>query len=259
MKRQMGWALTAVTAVAIGAVGVAFAADPPIVVRAGNMILRFNGGVLPKTLPKHELAPMRFHASGSFSTVDGTHMPALEEAIFDSDKDIVVGVEGLPVCRLDQLQSRDTKHAEQACGDAVLGKGTATVEVEFPEQAPIVSTGPLVLFNGGERDGAITFLAHAYVSVPAPTAVVTTARLTKERKGPFGLHSEVKVPVIAGGAGSIVKASLSAGRVYTYKGEQRSVLSGRCADGRIQARGTFMFRDGAEISGNLLRTCQAVG
>ena len=101
----------------------------------------------------------------------------------------------------------------------------------------------------------MTLLAYTYVSVPAPTAVVTTARLTRERKGVYGLHSVVKVPRIAGGAGSIVRANLSARRVYTYKGERRSVLSGRCPDGRIYARGTFFFRDGSQISGNLVRTC----
>ena len=257
MRRQLGWAAAAVVAAVVGAVGLAFAAEPPIVVRAGNMVLRLNGGVTPKALPKHERAPMGFHASGEFSTVDGTHPPALKEAVFDSDRDIVVSVEGLPSCRIDQLIAQDTKHAKAECGDAILGKGSATVEVAFPEQAPFDAIGPLILFNGGERGGVVTFLAYTYVSVPAPTAVVTTAKLTRERNGPYGLHSVVRIPRIAGGAASIVKANISARRVYTYKGERRSVLSGRCPDGRIQAKGTFEFRDGASIFGNLLRTCTA--
>jgi hypothetical protein len=259
MRRQLGWAVTAVVSLVVVSAGVAIAADPPIVVRAGSMVLTLNGGVTPKALPKSTFAPMGFHASGNLTMVDGTHPPALEEAVFDTDKDIVVDVEGLPSCRLADLTARDTKHAEAACGDAILGKGSATVEVAFPEQAPFLATGPLILFNGGERGGAITFLAYTYVSVPVPTAVVTTATLTKERKGPFGLHSVVKVPRIAGGAASIVKANLSARRVYTYKGEQHSVLSGRCPDGQIHARGTFKYDDGSVLSGNLLRTCTVAG
>jgi hypothetical protein len=239
----------------IGVAALAFAAEPPVVVRAGNMVLRLNGGVTPKTLPKNEFAPMGFHASGDFATVDGSHPPALGEAVFDSDKDIVVDVEGLPACSVAKLQAQDTEHAEAACGEAILGKGSATVEVAFPEQAPFDATGPLILFNGGERRGVITLLAYTYVSVPAPTAVVTTAKLTKQRNGVYGLHSVVKIPRIAGGAGSIVRANLSARRVYTYKGERRSVLSGRCPDGRVYARGTFKFSDGSSIFGNLVRTC----
>jgi hypothetical protein len=259
MKRQLRLAVIVGMASAIAAVAVALAAEPAIVVRAGNMVLTLDGGVSPKVLPKHDLVPMGFHASGDFSTVDGSHPPALKEAFFDSDKDIVVSVEGLPACRINQLEARDTAHAEAACGTAILGKGSATVEVAFPEQAPFKATGPLILFNGGERGGVVRLLAYTYVSVPAPTAVVTTATLTKERKGPFGLHSVVKVPVIAGGAGSIVSASLSARRVYSYRGERRSVLSGSCPDGRIQARGTFEFRDGTSIAGSLVRTCTAAG
>lgn len=255
MRRQLCWAVTVGIAAVVGMAGLAFAADPPVVIRAGNMVVRLDGGVTPKALPRNEFAPMGFHASGNISTRDGTHPPALEESVFDSDKDIVVNVGGLSVCRISQLRAQDTKHAEAACGDAILGKGSVTVEVAFPEQAPFDATGPLILFNGGEKGGVVTFLAYTYVSVPAPTAVVTTATLTKERKGPYGLHSVIKIPPIAGGAGSVVRGNISARRVYTYEGERRSVLSGRCPDGRIHARGTFFFRDGSQISGNLVRTC----
>jgi hypothetical protein len=256
MKSRLGWVgATGAAVVVLGFVGLALAAERAVVVRAGNMVLRLNGGVTPKALPKHEFAPMGFHANGALSTVDGSHPPALAEAIFDTDKDIVVSVEGLPACGLEQLRAQDTEHAEAACHGAILGKGSASVEVVFPEQAPIHSTGPLVLFNGGERGGVVTLLAHAYVNVPAPTAVVTTVTMTKERKGPFGLHTVVKVPPIAGGAGSYVRSNLSARRVYTYRGERRSVLSGRCPDGRIHAMGTFKFRDGTQIRGNLVRPC----
>jgi len=258
MKGQLSWALLVTGVVAVLA-GAAVAAEPPTVVRAGNLVLRLNGGVTPKALPKHELAPMGFHASGALEAIDGTHPPALGEAAFDTDRDLVVGVEGLPACSLAKLVARDTEHAKAACGGAVLGEGSATVEVSFPEQEPIHSTGPLVLFNGGERGGVITLLAHAYVNVPAPTAVVATVRVTRQRKGPYGLHFVVEVPRIAGGAGSVIAANLSARRVYSYRGERRSLLSGRCADGTFLARGSFRYRDGTVLSGSLVRACEVAG
>jgi hypothetical protein len=259
MRKQLSWATVAAVGVIAVLVGVAVAAEPATVVRTGNLVLRLNGGVTPKALPKHELAPMGFHASGSLATTDGSHPPALEEAVFDTDRDLVVGVEGLPACSLAKLVAQDTEHAEAACRGAILGKGSASVEVSFPEQEPIHSTGPLVLFSGGERNGAITLLAHAYVNVPAPTAVVATVRVTRQRQGPYGLHFVVEVPRIAGGAGSVIAANLSARRVYSYRGERRSLLSGRCADGRFLARGSFRYRDGTVLSGRLVRTCEVAG
>ena len=120
-----------------------------------------------------------------------------------------------------------TRRAEAVCGDAIVGRGSATVEVVFPEQAPIRSTGPLLIFNGGERNGAITFIGHAYVSVPAPTAVVGTAKVTRVKKGAFGLHVTVDVPEIAGGAGSVVKAGLRLGPHLHLQGQAPQRLLGQ--------------------------------
>jgi hypothetical protein len=258
MRRGTAVAVAAALLIGIAAIGMAIAKGKrpkPTIVQAGKMVLEINGDITPKSLPRQKLAPMGFWASGKLSTIDGSHPPALEEAAFDSDKDVVVGVRGLPGCRIGQLQARETKRAEAACGEAIIGRGSATVEVAFPEQRPFDSTGPLVLFNGGERNGVISVLAHAYVSVPAPTAVVVTAKLSRVSKGDLGLHSRIEVPEIAGGAGSVVAANFRVRRVYTYKGKRRSVISGRCSDGRIQGRGTFGYSDGTLLSGGLVRTC----
>jgi len=257
MKKLIRGAIAGVALVALAAASVALGAGPATVVRAGNMVLRLNGGVTPEALPKHRFAPLKVHASGALRTVDGTHPPALEEANLLTDRDVVVSVDGLPTCRIDQLRAVETKRAEASCGDAILGRGSATVEVAFPEQKPFDATGPLILFNGGERGGAVTLFAYTYVSVPAPTAVVATARLTRVNKGPYGLHSVIDVPKIAGGAGSVVQANIEMGRFYTRGGKRRSVFSGRCSNGRLLARGTFVYRDGTSLSGGLLRDCAA--
>jgi hypothetical protein len=260
MRREVAGAAVALLLVGVALAGFAAAktkGPKPVVVRGGNMVLEINGDITPKALPEHRLAPMGIWGSGKLATLDGSHPPALEDAAFDADKDVFVSVEGLPACRLAQLEARETKTAEAVCGDAILGRGTATVEVAFPEQKPIVSTGPLVLFNGGERNGVVTVLAHAYVNVPAPTAVVATVRVERVSKGSLGLHIEVDVPKIAGGAGSTVAARFAMRRVYDYEGKRRSVLSGRCPDGRILGRGTFGYSDGTTLSGGIVRPCTA--
>ena len=262
MRRGVATAVAAMLLVGIASIGFAFAmgkGPKPTVVRAGNLVLEINGDITPQALPRHELAPMGIWGSGKLSTVDGSHPPALEEAVFDADKDAFVSVRGLPVCHLSQLQARETKTAEGACGNAILGRGSASVEVAFPEQRPIESTGPLVLFNGGERNGVVTVFAHAYVNVPAPTAVVSTVEISRVDKGALGLHLVVQIPKIAGGAGSPVAARFSMRREYTYKGKRRSVITGRCPDGRMIGRGTFTYSDETKLAGAIVRPCTARG
>ena len=256
-KAMTAGAVVLLVAVAVVGLAVAKGKPKPTIVRAGEMVLEINGDVTPKTLPRHELAPMGIWGSGKLSTVDGSHPPALEDASFDADKDAFVSVKGLPACRIGQLQARSSRDAEAACGEAIIGRGSATVEVAFPEQPPFDSTGPLILFNGGERNGVVTVLAHAYVNVPAPTAVVATVEVTRVSKGSLGLHVEVDVPRIAGGAGSVIAANFSLRRVYSFKGKRLSVLSGRCPDGKFQGKGTFVYSDGSRLSGGLVRPCTA--
>ena len=113
-------------------------------------------------------------------------------------KDIVVALRPAS-CRLADLEARDTKQADGVLWGCDSRQGSATVEIAFPEQAPFLSTGPLILFNGGERGGVVTFLAYTYVSVAGPRPrVVTTATLIRERKA-RSFSTPVKIPRIAGG------------------------------------------------------------
>lgn len=260
MKRRLIFALASMATIAVAAAGLALARDaqPPTVVRAGNMILSIAGGVAPQILPRDSFAPVGFYSIISFGTVDGAQPPALKQVVVDADKDVVVDVTGLPTCRKSQLESRDTASAIQACPKAIFGRGRGTVQVAFPEQPPFSSTGPLVLFNGGEEGGVTTLYIHAFVNVPAPTAIVTTAKITRVHNGPYGTHAVFNIPPIAGGNGAVTKGELSARRIYTYKGKRHSVLSARCSDGRIVARSTFEFRDNSTISASFLAPCKAV-
>src|SRR6188768_3518954 len=132
MRRAMAVMVAAVLLVVTVSIGFAIAESKdskPTVVRAGNLVLEVDGDVTPDALPERKFAPMGFWGSAKLSTIDGSHPPALRESVFDGDKDVVVGVEGLPVCRIGQLRAVETKKAEAACGDAILGRGSATVEV----------------------------------------------------------------------------------------------------------------------------------
>jgi hypothetical protein len=225
------------------------------VVRAGNLVFGDNGGISPVKLPRHGFAPATARIIGKVDTVDGTHPPALSHLEADIDKTIRVDAVGLPTCRLGQLEARSTADAKQVCGDAVIGSGSAEVEVAFPEQTPFSSSGPLVLFNAGVSGKTTKVLLHAYVDVPAPTAIVVPATVTRIHKGRFGLHLEASIPRIAGGAGSATKFELKIGRRFAYKGEKRSFLSASCPTGNWMTKGRVRFNDGTEAAVSHLFSC----
>lgn len=238
---------------------VAVAAGSRKVECAGNLCLADNGGISPSTLPRHEYAPITARLMGELSTRDGTHPPAVRRVQIDVDKTLAIDAVGLPTCRASQLQARSSTAAKRACGSAIVGTGSAEVEVAFPEQAPFSSRGPVLLFNSGIHGRTTSLLLHAYVNVPAPTAVVTKVTVTRIHRGPFGLRIVAQVPKIAGGAGSVTKFELKVGRRFTYKGRKRSFLTATCPTGHWVTKGNVRFDDGTEVGLTHLFPCTPRG
>ncbi|MBA3866577.1 MAG: hypothetical protein H0X42_09580 [Solirubrobacterales bacterium] len=239
--------------------GIASGAEKPVVVRAGNLELTFNGGFTPKAVSKTTLTPISLNVSGKIATVDGTHPPALKEFFLETDKNGSVQVKGYPTCKSGQLQSQDTSHAEAICKSALIGTGTTDVSIEFPEQSPIPVKSKLLVFNGGEKAGVITFYIHAYITVPTPAAIVTTVKIKKIHNGRFGTEAIASIPKIAGGSGSVTAFSLAINKKYSYKGKKVSILSLKCPDGKIQAHGKAVFSDGTSAQAEVIRTCTGKG
>lgn len=229
------------------------------VVTVGNLRLKVDGGFSPKVLPKKSLAPIGLTAEGAISTVDGTHVPAIKEFLLETDKDGAIFTKGYPVCTSGKLQSQLTAAAKAACKSALIGSGTTTAEVELADSKPILVNSQLLVFNGGEKGGTTTLFIHAYFSKPIPGAIVTTVKIKKINKGPYGLLSVASIPKIAGGAGSVVDFKLKIDKKFTYKGKKVSVLSAKCSRGKLQAYGTAVFADGTRASADFVRPCTGKG
>jgi hypothetical protein len=239
--------MTAVAAlIAVSVAGIA-TAEQPVTVRAGNLIMTFNGGFSPKTLSKTKFTPISLNVSGKLKTADGTHPPALKEFNVETDKNGAINVKGLPVCKSSQLQSQDTKHAEAICKSAIIGSGQATAEIAFPEQAPILAKTKIIAFNGGFSGGTTTLYIHAYLTVPTPAAIVTTVKIKKIHNGRYGLKAVSTIPKIAGGSGSVVDFNLTINK--------KGVLTAKCPDGKLQAKGEAKFSDGTVAKAEIVRTC----
>jgi len=235
--------LVHLTAIAVALVFAAAAFGARKVECLGNICIADNGGISPSKLPRHGSAPITARLIGEISTRDGSHPPALRSVDLDVDRTIGIDAVGLPTCTLGRIEATTTAEARRACGKAMVGSGEAEVEVAFPESTPFSAQGPLLLFNGGVHGGTTRVLLHAYVAVPAPTAIVTTATVKRIHRGRFGLEIEARIPPIAGAAGSVTRFELKVGRRFTYEGRRKSFLTASCPTGSWVTKGEVLFSD----------------
>jgi hypothetical protein len=232
-----------------------------VTVTEGNLTIDVDGATSPAALPRATFAPISFHGSASVSTEDGTHIPPAESTELLVDKHIAIDTTGLPTCSLGQIQASAPAAAMKACGDALIGKGVSTAQVQFPEQASFTAKGPLLAFNGPAEPGYGGYheqLYYVYADVPLPTALIAVAKVSRAN-GPYGYKISVSIPKIAGGAGSFGGAEFTIDRRWTYQGKQHSFLSAECANDHFDARVEVDFGDGSRVTGNVIQACRSKG
>jgi hypothetical protein len=263
----MGRRLTRLFAVAVVAVLALFVIANALAARevteihvvAGNIVVDGQGGFRPTTLPKKVDAPIEIYGSGKISTVDGTLPPILKTIQFEFDKHGSVDTTGLPVCTAPRLQATTVSQARKLCPGAIVGTGFGHAIVKFPEQAPIPANSPITIFNGPRVHGDPSVYAHAYTTVPVPVTFVVPILIETIHNGRYGYRVNAEIPTLANGAGIPISGSIHIGRKWTYKGVKHSYINARCADGRLQAIGTFGFKDGSLLRGTFVRPCQVRG
>ena len=216
------------------------AAEKPTTVKAGNLVLTINGGVTPKALPKTTMAPITLNVSGKIATADGSHPPALKRSRRRHRQE---RHDRRP--RRADLQSRaSSKRTTTDAGRKDLQAGDRRHRHHrrrgrsSPNRAPIPITAKLLAFNGGTKGGTTTIYIHAYLTNPITAALVTTVKISKEHKGPYGIHSIASVPKIAGGAGSVTAFSLTfPKKLFTYKGKKHGYLLAKCSERQLRRPG----------------------
>jgi hypothetical protein len=255
MRKHLLVVLALAGLLAVSVVGVAAAGSSKEKSCVGNLCFEAGGGFSPKKLSKTKQTPIALTAEGKITTTDGSHPPALKEAIIETDKNGAINVQGYPVCKKSKLQSQDTPHAEAACRPALIGTGTATAAVELKEQPEILVTSKLLVFNGGVSGGKTTIYIHAYFSKPVPGAIVTSVKISKIHNGRYGLKSVATIPKIASGAGSITSFKLTINKKFTHNGKKVSILTAKCPDGRLQAHAVAKFANGLSATTEFVRPC----
>jgi hypothetical protein len=249
--RRGGYLAAAIAVVVLaGLTVVGSVVAKPEKVIVGNLEVEYDGGFSPQALPKNKLTPISFFLWSKIRTVDDKHPPALKEFKLKGDKNVVVDVKGVPTCTSGRLVSQTTSSARKACPQAIVGSGKTDVEVQFPEQPPILVHSELLAFNGGFKGGVTTLYIHAYLTAPVTAALVTTVKIKKVKKGRYGTESIATIPKIAGGSGSVIYFKLKF---------DKGILFAKCPDGRLQANGTAVFADTTTASATVVRPCTPKG
>ena len=224
-------------------------------VRAGDLILKAEGGFSPTALPKRHDAPITLHGGGSLSTVSGDLPPIADTLTIEFDRHGHVETAGLPVCHDSQIEATTVAQARRNCRGSIVGEGFGRALIAFPEQKPIPVSSPITLFNGPRKHGQPTVYAHAYITVPAPVAYIVPITIERIHHGVYGYRTIARIPTIAGGAGHGVALRGRVGRRWTFKGRKHSYVNARCETGHLQAKAKITFKDGTFLLGTFAKAC----
>ncbi len=247
----------ALAALAAGAAIVALVAGPAgaAKVRVGSLVLRADGGFTPRALPKRSYAPIEFEGHGDIKTTDGSMPPVLQQAKLEFDRDGKLTAAGLATCAPSRIEGATTKQARQRCRGAIVGSGHVGAAIALPGRRRVDIRAPLTLFNGPQRGGNPTVVAHTRSTYPTVETYVVVVPIEK-RRGVYGYRASLTVPPIAGGYGALTHIDTKIGRRFRAQGSRRSYVSARCSDYILQTRGRFSFADGTVISGVVYKTCR---
>lgn len=252
MRKTLLRMLIVVAAVALVGAGAAQA----LKLRIGNIIITTDGGFTPTTLPKAKNAPIKLHGYAKFDTPDGSRPSPLRRLVLEFDKHGAVETRGLPKCSEGKLEHTTTKQARKLCPGAIVGTGFGTAVVELPEQRPIKVSTPITIFNGPQKGRNPSVIGHGHLDYPGPTTYVVPIVIQKIHNGRYGFRTVADFPPIANDYGSPLYGRIKIGREWEYKGKTLSFANAHCADGRLQARGEFSFKDGSFVQGTVFKPCK---
>jgi hypothetical protein len=244
----------------VGAAAVA----PAEVVQKGNLRVSFEGGIAPRTLPRHGRAPVAVTLTGHVATTDKAAPPQLRTISLAINRNGRLNYQGLPACKYHQIQPASTTEAIEACKSSIVGEGEFRANVVLPEQSPFPSSGKVVAFNG-LLHGRPAVFAHIYGTEPLPQSRVLTFEVGRTGGG-YRTTLTAELPRVAAEWGYVSSVGLTLQRQFEYRGRTRSFVTASCpAPGKFTvvtfplARASFGFEDGRVLTSTLVRSCKVRG
>jgi len=254
---RRAWLAAAALSIALSAVGAAQAE----VEQQGSVVVGFDGGIVPRALPRTGLAPVAVTIDSSFKSAEGADPPP-------QLRTISIGINhagkifdrGLPTCRIRTIQPATIGAARKICGSAIVGSGHVQVRVHLVNQPPFTFKGPLLVFHAKRSGGNRRLLAQVYGRKP-PSAFVLNFKIV-EKAGTFGTVIKTNLPSTARKWAYVTRFDMKLRRIYTYEGQRHSYISAACAapdgfPGAVYpfARANFGFAAGEHVTTTLVRDC----
>ncbi|HVQ60143.1 MAG TPA: hypothetical protein VMS60_14675 [Solirubrobacterales bacterium] len=213
--------------------------------------------IAPKKLSKTAFTPATLQVTTKTTTTthaNGVPSPAIH-AIVDFDKNAKLYTKGIPTCDPALLQSTSTEVAEQACGKAKIGGGTATALLPV---GPTVYTVNQVVtaYNGVPQAGKPAVILHTYGTTPLQTTLVLVGKVSNYNKEGYGPRLDLEIPKIAGGTGALTDFQVKIDKKYRFKGQQRSFISAKCTSGKLKSRAAFTYLDGEQLTALSTQPCK---
>jgi hypothetical protein len=229
--------------------------------QGGGLRVTFDADFAPRSLPRHDPAPIEVEIHGAIATTDGSHPPPLQWLEVALHRSGQLSTAGLPLCFAAELQSTSSEGALRHCRPARVGTGSFRADVALGGKEGVVATGDILAFNS-RRAGKPALLLHLFAAVPVRFTLVVPLTIGHRREGQFGTVLRARIPKLGGGLGSITEIDLKIGRRYSFAGKRRSYVSAACGapaglNGGIFdfARGSFRFAAHREISMTLIKDC----
>jgi hypothetical protein len=250
--------IAAALALVLGGVGAAWAE----VGQSDNAIVKFDGGISPRALPRTAPAPVTVSIDAGVRAANGADPPPqLQRISIGINRNGRIYDRGLPTCQVRRIQPATIAAARRICGGAIVGDGHVQVRVDLANQQPFTFKGPLLVFNAQRSGGHRRLLAQVYGTKP-PSAFVLTFKVLSQG-GALGTVIRTALPQAAREWAYVTHFDMRLHRIYTYDGRRHSFISAACEapsgfPGAVFqfARGSFKFSEGEEVDTELVRNCR---
>lgn len=227
----------------------------------GKLIVGFDGGISPKTLPRHRPVPVAVRVAGDIKTTKGAPLPQLRTITVAINKAGRLDDGGLPTCNVRAIQPATEAEAQALCHRSIVGSGHVSLQAHISGQHSFPVEGNLLAFNGPKKGGHKLILAQVYSKDP-PGAFVLTFSL-KKQPGLFGTVMSTTLPKEAMGWAYLTHFDMTLDRSYRHHGVVHSYVSAACAAPAgfpgapfPFAKASFGFGNGQQLRMTVVRSCR---
>jgi hypothetical protein len=164
--------------------------------------------------------------------------PKATKAVIKFDKkNVKFDPKAAPTCDPNVIENTSTQAALAACGDALVGKGSAVASLPLGAGTRQDFDAVVNAFNRADAKG---ILLHSRVEALGTTVVL---------KGVLkGSTLSVDVPPLGGGVGAIAK--------FNTKVKKGKYVQGRCKNKKIKTTSTFTFSDAPTATAKDTQKCK---